>query len=1566
MSGGPAGNYRFFVRPATTVESEDTWTLTVAENGVNVMTESGQGASSRFYYTKERGDDGPTPLPTKRPTSAPYAGTSAPTETPVSTGLSRGMFEADSSTGEYGKHVNNVYFPLLGTPTGTFIYGVLPSSSATATEAWVLEVHEEGELVESQAGTGATFSFEYEREESQEGPERPTPTPSRCSPLSEECCLDSDCEDDGDICVQRTCIGEGSPRITLRWIGDDDLNLFVETPAGTVLSQENTVDSVSSGQFESDSSSSYGFHVETVHFVETSALAGTYTYSVESASTVGIGADVWKVTVYEGGEEVEEYTGIGDSGDYAYVRNDDLSLAVVTPGGATISGYNPTDSVSGGVFDGNATQTEFGFHVENIVFPSNGSPEGSYSYLVKTDTIRGSSDRWVVRVYVSGELVAWRTGAGASRTYVYGYGSPLPTESPTKAPVTLPDVETRAPASAPTATTCESVSECDTGDVCVQAICIPDGNPRFTVIWTGNDDLDLYVRTPNGDTISKLIPYDEESGGVFSEPGEQDGFGRHVENIYFPIGGGPSGTYLYYVRSSRAQGSNDSWELSVSVDGTEQVSNNGTGDSSIFLYVFEEEFPTATPASPECDTDADCSSSKLCVEGTCIFSGNPRITMTWTGDDDLDLSVITPDGETINYVNPSAVLSTGQFDGEGVQDSFGSHVENIYFPEPGPSGTYLFFARSYQVEGSDDLWNIQVVVDDEELMSESGVGTSGTFSFTFNSGLEPTAAPTVSDCDTSKDECCEDSDCLGAAVCTQRTCINDGTLRFTLTWTGDDDLDIVVVTPVGTYVSFLNEYDETSGGYFGVGGDQYEYGSHVENIFFPYENPLNGTYQYYVRSFLQEGDDDLWSICVHVSSQEMSCTSGTGSSTMLEYSFTGPLVSSSLGEGPTGSPTSLDLESTLSPTCDVDEEECCSDDQCIASVETCVQYQCIDLGSPRFTLTWTGDDDLDLTVKTPVNTTVSFGNQADQASGGIFGEQGNQNSYGAHVENIYFQEGAFAGAYTYSVKSFYQRSGKDKWTVSVYLNNKRVASQTGVGDSIEFVYTYSGSSDYTPMSMLSTTCDSDSVECCLDSDCDIQNELCVQQTCIDRGNPRFTLSWTGDDDLDISVVTPFATTVSGSLRNDTISHGVFGEESDQLEFGRHVENIYFPLTGGPSGTYTYFVSVYDQVGMLDDWTMSVYVDDMVVATQTGTGNSGFMIFDFHEGFTLPPEPLSISSTAASDKTTTNSISVVQCNSDEEICCRDSDCPVDSVCIQRTCVGEGNPRFTLVWNGEDEYNLTVTPPIGNGISPENAVDLVSGGLYNPDMIPAQYGLHVENVNFPMEGGPLGTYYITVGQKEPVETILDQPDSWTLSVNVDGNIVKTYTGSGDSVTSFAYDFVQGSIMEDRTVRACSLEVDECCSEEDCTVSKEETAMNIFEHYQYQCVQRTCVLEGYFQILLSWTGDDDLDLTVVTPEGNEVSYYNPEDEATGGIFHQDAVAALGGFSGFAPHLETVIFEEELSEADLASTTGIFELRVTSFNAVGSDDSWVLQVFQNGTEVLTETGQGDSDWIEIDYFVN
>lgn len=1878
----PFGMYQFFVRPLTTVEQADSWTLTVFDRGQVLVTETGTAESPRFSFLREI--PAPAPFipnqqpslpPLSRPISSPAEApsnndvgcnsffdeccenTDCPTSrdtctqqvcirdgnprftllwdgddaldlfvlTPdgveISSGktfdmFSGGRFESDPIQSTTGMHVESVYFPVLGSPSGKFRYGVRSISTVGAADTWTIEVYEDGVIASSRDGQGTSEEYEYNRLDGTEGPQRPLPSPPRCSPIVDECCLDSDCGN-GDICVQRTCISEGSPRISLEWTGDDDLNLVVQTPSGAMLSERNQVDPDTGGRYQSDAPQvDFDFHVESVYFPEERAESGSYAIQVESATTRGVGADVWKIRVFENGVQVQDQSGIGESRQFIYERlqgappptptapipsptplptctkseyeccenshcrgedicvnrncisngsprislswigdddydvylktphgdvifhnnrfdpttggrfdtdpvqrgfgfhienivfpasssplgdytaavrlasrrgladtwtlqifdgnrqqvietgtgdsefltysrkmavgrptpsaptgspphgtpvlapvserppsgpsspsppsnricpheccsdddcgipgeiciqrtciregtprftltwtgNDDLSLVVVPPGGQSISYLNPNDSQSGGTFGEDGNQDDFGFHVENIFFPTRGGPGGEYEYFVKSTRRRGDSDRWALRVFVNDQLVAWRTGTGASRTFTYDYDSSIspPTSQPILPPFTTTPVATRPPVNPPTTESCQQDSEClESGEICIQEICINDGNPRFTLLWSGNDDLQLYVETPGGETISMLNPFDAVSGGIFGEAGKQIGFDRHVENIFFSLG--PPGTYIYYVQSLNSIGTNDFWQATASVNGIEQAIQSGSGDSEKFVFEFDDEgvgpsFPTMAPA-PECLSTSDCPVNEVCVNENCVEEGNPRITLSWTGDDELDLYLETPLGVTISSLNPLDPLSSGRFGaGGGDQREFARHTENIYFPGAAPGGKYKFFVDSYIERGSADLWTVEVFTDGQALSTESGMGDSDEFEFDFagTPGLNPTLPP-AGFCDPEIVECCTVRECLGQEVCTQNTCIDDGEPRFTLTWSGSDDLDLVVQTPNGTFISFLNDFDPVSGGRFGDGGDQFEAGDHVENIYFPYEGSPIGVYAYFVRSFLPVDQDDTWTVTVYVEGQVAAQTVGTGNSDELRYDYLGFLPTL-----PPVSPPTLPPEEAPTPPedCNFLVEECCTDLQCITGVETCVQTQCVDMGNPRFTLTWTGDDDLDLLVETPLGNTVSFIQPVDEASGGVYGEEGSQFVFDKHVENVYFQEGkAPTGVYKFSVESFVQRSSSDRWTVTVYVDNQEIVSETGFGDSVDFSFNYlgpgSGSQDGGSIQL--PVCQDSIDECCDDEDCTGENELCVQRTCIDRGSPRFTLEWTGDDDLDLTVVTPFGSTVAVASPLDPLSGGIFGEEGDQLSFGAHVENVFFPLGGGPAGTYTFFVAAFDEVGTQDEWTVTVFVDDSPALTRSGQGTSDFFVFEYFDGFSIPSAALR-SVNGAESVASGSASSVLSCSVGKYECCQDTDCGDSSnfICVQRMCINEGSPRFTLTWNGNDDYEIEVDPPIGSTISLRSAFDFVSGGRFDGEGLKSEPGLHVENIFFP-NGGPVGTYRVRV---DPFR-IIDFSDTWTLSVYDQGVEVYSISGEG-AAEEITFEFGTPDAQQD-VQKLCDSSRDQCCNDKDCknpyetchqrscVVIEQQEAFLIPEvaeprahHDSFLstkgtaceaasdcapmssiCLVNTCFEASLLRISIQWHGDDDWGISIWAPD---MTNYNSSEDDNNDQWQEIDNGGL--------HLRSLEVRKPMDGKYLISVDN------NSGHASDKGNDWILWIHRDGEEVFRQDG--------------
>ena len=93
-------------------------------------------------------------------------------------------------------------------------------------------------------------------------------------------------------------------------------------------------------------------------------------------------------------------------------------------------------------------------------------------------------------------------------------------------------------------------------------------------------------------------------------------------------------------------------------------------------------------------------------------------------------------------------------------------------------------------------------------------------------------------------ECCSNEHCLGAQICTHNTCVKRGSPQFVLSWEGDYDLALQVMTPAKTTISWQDPVDFTSGGRFEYSMD-FVNDRYMENIFFaPNDGPLDAPQKY--------------------------------------------------------------------------------------------------------------------------------------------------------------------------------------------------------------------------------------------------------------------------------------------------------------------------------------------------------------------------------------------------------------------------------------------------------------------------------------------------------------------------------------------------------------------------------------------------------------------------------------------------------------------------------------------------------------------------------------------------
>lgn len=142
---------------------------------------------------------------------------------------------------------------------------------------------------------------------------------------------------------------------------------------------------------------------------------------------------------------------------------------------------------------------------------------------------------------------------------------------------------------------------------------------------------------------------------------------------------------------------------------------------------------------PNDGIDQNCDGQDLVVG-----SGDVRVTLTWSSDDDLDLHVIDPSGERIWYQDRSSA-SGGELDRDdnvGVCgfDAEPGGVENVFWPTGGaPTGTYTVEIYSYNdCSPPNTDWRLQVFVGGAVVLDESGTGGGGTGSSAFGTQIHTT------------------------------------------------------------------------------------------------------------------------------------------------------------------------------------------------------------------------------------------------------------------------------------------------------------------------------------------------------------------------------------------------------------------------------------------------------------------------------------------------------------------------------------------------------------------------------------------------------------------------------------------------------------------------------------------------------------------------------------------------------------------------------------------------------------------------------------------------------------
>lgn len=85
-----------------------------------------------------------------------------------------------------------------------------------------------------------------------------------------------------------------------------------------------------------------------------------------------------------------------------------------------------------------------------------------------------------------------------------------------------------------------------------------------------------------------------------------------------------------------------------------------------------------------------------------------RFELLWTGDDDFDISVRTPGGQLINFLEPLDLTTGGELIGDAIPTSFGSYWEEVAFGIAIPGGTYRACVFNRKVVTAADQFSLNV------------------------------------------------------------------------------------------------------------------------------------------------------------------------------------------------------------------------------------------------------------------------------------------------------------------------------------------------------------------------------------------------------------------------------------------------------------------------------------------------------------------------------------------------------------------------------------------------------------------------------------------------------------------------------------------------------------------------------------------------------------------------------------------------------------------------------------------------------------------------------------------
>merc|ERR1740124_1440093 len=202
--------------------------------------------------------------------------------------VNEGFYEEDNNRliDDNTWHTQNIYFT-ENTPPGTYYVWVeLAERIGKVADSWTLTTYRNDEKLDTMTGFDDSEDLIF---------------------LAFECNTNEDCdEEDEEICVDNFCILSGTPRFTLRWEGEDDIDISVRTPLGGNINNENDYDDETEGRLYEMTS----YKAKPLDYVSFgNAPNGVYVINVEyDYSEDPINRNSWILTIDVDDTEVKRWS----------------------------------------------------------------------------------------------------------------------------------------------------------------------------------------------------------------------------------------------------------------------------------------------------------------------------------------------------------------------------------------------------------------------------------------------------------------------------------------------------------------------------------------------------------------------------------------------------------------------------------------------------------------------------------------------------------------------------------------------------------------------------------------------------------------------------------------------------------------------------------------------------------------------------------------------------------------------------------------------------------------------------------------------------------------------------------------------------------------------------------------------------------------------------------------------------------------------------------------------------------------------------------------------------------